>query len=208
METLAKNLYLVLAFVAAVFVYILVAIQHRDWPLIVLGPMFIVGIVLLAVGWARMSRNPVQAVVIIQGSIIATVSLATSVIALGLWGEEVANRHFELLPPAERDTVGRAVVGAIGLLALFLLYKFKNQTNVIFPAGQTKCAFKTAFRKKITEGGSPGYQALYEEYMGTTKGWGIRARIKRAQVLETLSRPTQSEPSSGPTQETPPKATE
>jgi hypothetical protein len=186
MESIAgKSLSLFVSFVAALIVYFLVGIQHHCWPLILLGSLFIVGIALLATGWAIMSRHPVQAVALIECSIIATVSLATSLIALALWGEEVARRDLSLLPPAARDTLIPMVVLLIGVATSFVLVK---RGNAIFPAGQTKLAFKRKFCNKLAQG-SVEYEAVFEDNVSgslSTQGWGLCARIVRARVLAKL----------------------
>jgi hypothetical protein len=187
MESIAgKSLSLFGSFVAALIVYFLVAIQHRYWPLILLGSFFIVGIALLAAGWAIMGSHPVQAVALVECSIIATVSLATSVIALALWLEEVARRDLALLPPAARDTLIPTVVLLIGVATSFVLVK---RGNAIFPAGQTKLAFKSKFRNRLAQG-SAGYETVFADYVSgslSTQGWGLCARIVRARVLAELS---------------------
>jgi hypothetical protein len=181
-STAGKSLSLFGSFVAAVIIYILVAIQHRCWPLTLLGSLFILGIALLAAGWVIMSQRPVQAVALIECSIIATVSLATSLIALALWGEEVARSDLAMLPPAVRDTLVPSVVMLIGVATSFVL---RNKVNVIFPAGQTKLAFKRKFRDRLAQG-STEYEAVFDDYVSgtlSTQGWGLCARIVRARVL-------------------------
>jgi hypothetical protein len=205
-STASKAIWLLLALVAAPFVYVIAVIDHHCWPFVILGSMLVVGWAFLAVGWLIMPRYPVQAVFAIQGSALATVSFTTAVIVLGLWGEELARRHFEFLPDAQKEILNTLIPTVIAALIGFLLInKFEEQVNILVPAGQTKRAFAKAFSKKLTQG-SKEYEAVFDDHVSGvshTTGWGMRARIARAKVLVKLASPP-PEPSPAPEPPPPP----
>lgn len=208
-STASKALWLLLALVAAPFVYILAVVDHHCWPFVVLGSMFLVGLAFLVVGWCIMPRYPVQAVFAIQASALATVSFTTAVIVLGLWGEELARRHFEFLPDAQKEILNTLIPTVIAAVIGFLVIgKFEEQVNILVPAGQTKRAFAMAFSKKLTQG-SKEYEAVFDDHVSGvshTTGWGLRARIERAKVLVSLASPAPAPPPPPPPPAPPPPA--
>ncbi|WP_326546494.1 hypothetical protein QGN32_23215 [Mycolicibacterium sp. ND9-15] len=185
-------MWLLLAVVAAPFVYVIGVIDHRCWPFVVLGAMFLVGLAFLVAGRCAMGGYPVQAVFAIQFSALATVAVTTAVIVLGLWGEEVARRHFEFLPAAQQEPLDMVIGTAIAAVIAFLLInRFDEQLNALVPAGQTRRGFEKAFSKKLTVG-SQEYQAVFEDHVtgvSHSHGWALRARVERAKVLARLTTP-------------------
>lgn len=201
-EIAGRNGWLLLCLVSAVGTYIITFVKHHSWPFYVLGAMFAVGVIGLAIGRRQMPEHPVRAVKLIQVCLLATLSFTTLILMLGFALEAWGRHYFEFMDKADQETLSGALLVTItAAIAFFVVNKFNEEVSRIFPSGQTRAAFVKEFSGKVPVGGNPEYDAMHDKRVNANppiEGWGLCARIRRAELLAKLVKPAPPPPGATP----------
>lgn len=149
--------------------------------------MFVVGLVGLLAARLSLGRNPTFAAIVISLWIFTGISIMAGVTAGLLWLTLHIPQLFPKLPPDTVKEVAATLTGAITTLAGVAITKDMEEGGGFFwPGTQFKSRVSNVFSKpgRAPTADTVEWEAVYDDRVRDgTRGWGFRARLRRAKIL-------------------------
>lgn len=176
-----------LAPLCATIVGVLTFVGWLPWWIAI--TMILVGSVALIASRLSLYFSPLFAAIVISLWLFTGIGLMAAVTAFLLWGTLHIPQLFTL-PPETLKEVSAALTGALTTFAGVMLTKEMEEGGGFFwPGTQFKNALSAVFSKspRVPAANSTKWEAVYNDRVhGGPRGWGFRARLRRATILTTL----------------------
>jgi len=151
--------------------------------------IIVLGLVALVASCVSLYFNPIFAAVVISLWLLTGIGLMAIVTALLLWLTLHIPHLFPTLPAETLKEVSAVLTGAFTTFAGVMLTKEMEEGGGFFwPGTQFKRGLGSVFSNppRTPPANSTKWQAVYNDRVhGGPRGWGLRARLRRAKILTT-----------------------
>jgi hypothetical protein len=187
MEKLARASLVLITFAVGLGSYISVYISKAQ-PVIIAGiSIFLVTIVLLLVGHVLVGEHARAAVWLLDaGWTLALLFIGAAIEGTAIWfAVFVADSLQGASAPSDvAKALGSAIVGAFNVICgILFLRDFEAGTGAAYPGAAFKKLVKRRYRDKL-QLNSNEWRAVWEQRAPGAKGWGFKARRKRAALID------------------------